>query len=93
MHGAHIVAKILGKEEYYEQWKAQLLVVANRIKQMREILRKELERLNTPGTWNHITDQIGMFTYTGLNKKQCEIMINDYHVFMLTNGRISMVLH
>jgi aspartate aminotransferase len=26
--------------------------------------------INNIGTWNHITDQIGMFSYTGLNEKQ-----------------------
>ena len=41
--------------------------MANRIKDMRTYLKKKLEDLGTPGTWNHITDQIGMFSYTGLN--------------------------
>ena len=57
---------------------------------MRKVLRNELERLKTPGTWNHITDQIGMFSYTGLTQKQCEILINKYHVYLLKSGRISM---
>ena len=34
---------------------------------MRAGLRSRLEGLKTPGTWNHITDQIGMFSYTGLS--------------------------
>jgi aspartate aminotransferase, cytoplasmic len=38
---------------------------------MRKVLREELERIKTPGTWHHITDQIGMFSFTGLNVKQC----------------------
>lgn len=31
------------------------------------MLREKLEELGTPGTWTHITQQIGMFSYTGLN--------------------------
>ena len=29
---------------------------------------KAIEAKGTPGTWNHVTDQIGMFTFTGLSK-------------------------
>lgn len=43
--------------------------MSSRIIQMRKALRTELEKLGTPGTWSHITDQIGMFSYTGLNGK------------------------
>jgi len=57
---------------------------------MRKALRSELEKLGTPGTWNHITDQIGMFSYTGLSTQQCEILINKYHIYLLKSGRISM---
>ena len=64
--------------------------VASRIIKMRSALRNELESLQTPGKWNHITDQIGMFSYTGLSTKQCEILINKYHVYLLKSGRISM---
>ena len=31
-----------------------------------------------------------MFSYTGLSTKQCEILINKYHVYLLKSGRISM---
>ncbi len=57
---------------------------------MRKALRSELELIKTPGTWNHITDQIGMFSYTGLSSAQCEILIKKYHVYLLKSGRISM---
>ena len=36
--------------------------MSERIVKMRALLRKKLEDLGTPGTWNHITDQIGMFS-------------------------------
>lgn len=38
-----------------------------RIKDMRQALRENLEKLGTPGKWEHITQQIGMFSFTGLN--------------------------
>lgn len=57
---------------------------------MRKLLREELERIKTPGTWDHITNQIGMFSFTGLTTKQCEILIEKYHIYLLKSGRISM---
>lgn len=57
---------------------------------MRHLLRQTLEKIGTPGKWNHITDQIGMFSYTGLSEKACEIMINKYHIYLLKSGRISL---
>ena len=40
--------------------------MAKRILEMRHALRDCLERMGTPGHWDHITSQIGMFSYTGL---------------------------
>lgn len=57
---------------------------------MRLALRKRLEEIGAPGTWNHITDQIGMFSYTGLNPQQSEHLINKHHIYLVKNGRISM---
>jgi len=92
MHGALIVHRVLSNPEYYKQWAKELETVSKRIIEVRDLLRKKLEELKTPGTWEHITDQIGMFSYTGLNEKICESLINKYHVYMLKNGRISLVI-
>lgn len=56
---------------------------------MRALIRKELENIGTPGTWDHITDQIGMFSYTGLSPKVCEILTSKYHIYLMKTGRIS----
>lgn len=36
---------------------------------MRHALRSKLEELGTPGRWEHVTQQIGMFSYTGLSRR------------------------
>lgn len=66
-HGALIVETILNDNDLYEEWQQNLQVMPNRIKTIRQTLYNELIRLKTPGTWNHIIDQIGMFSYTGLS--------------------------
>jgi len=41
--------------------------MGDRIIQMRSMLFSKLKELGTPGTWNHIAEQKGMFSFTGLN--------------------------
>lgn len=53
--------------------------MADRILTMRSELRARLEALKTPGTWNHITEQIGMFSFTGLNRKCPPTTSNAHH--------------
>ena len=67
--GAQIEKGILGDPESKENWLAYIQTMAHRIKAMRKKLREELEQLETPGSWKHITEQIGMFSYTGLSSK------------------------
>jgi len=90
IHGAQLVIKILGNEERLEAWKRELKGMADRILEVRDMLRKGLEAKKTPGTWNHITDQIGMFSFTGLTPAQCERLINKHHIYLLKSGRISL---
>lgn len=48
--------------------------MADRVLLMRAQLKEKLQGLETPGTWDHITDQIGMFSFTGLNRE-----FSDHH--------------
>mmetsp|Transcript_45909 Transcript_45909/g.91078 ORF Transcript_45909/g.91078 Transcript_45909/m.91078 type:complete len:412 (+) Transcript_45909:61-1296(+) len=89
-HGAEIVMQILGSEGNFQAWQTELTAMANRILEVRDLLRKGLEEKGTPGTWNHITDQIGMFSYTGLSPTMCERLINEHHIYLLKSGRISL---
>jgi len=89
-HGARIVSIVLNDHALYQEWKSELQGMSGRINSMRKILREELERLKTPGNWSHITSQIGMFSFTGLTPKQSAAMAEKWHIYLLSNGRISM---
>eukprot|EP00929_Paragymnodinium_shiwhaense_P123434 TRINITY_DN972_c0_g1_i2.p1 TRINITY_DN972_c0_g1~~TRINITY_DN972_c0_g1_i2.p1 ORF type:complete len:410 (+),score=120.80 TRINITY_DN972_c0_g1_i2:75-1304(+) len=89
-HGALIVNKLLTTPELKKQWLEELRFMADRIVKMRVALREAIEKQGAPGTWNHITDQIGMFTFTGLNEAQVKKMIEEWHIYMTKDGRISM---
>ncbi|RDW67584.1 hypothetical protein BP6252_08980 [Coleophoma cylindrospora] len=87
--GSSIVKTILQSEALTTQWMDDLQVMSGRIKTMRESLYNELIKLNTPGTWTHIVNQIGMFSYTGLTVPQIKYLREKYHIYMLVSGRIS----
>lgn len=89
-HGARIVATVLRNPDLFKEWKTHILTMSSRIKEMRTSLYERLVRLGTPGSWEHITQQIGMFSYTGLTERQVEHLINHYHIYLLRSGRINM---
>ncbi|XKL59072.1 hypothetical protein PGB90_000088 [Kerria lacca] len=88
-HGARIVSTILNNSKYFEEWNSCIRIMSERITEMRKELREKLENRTKFGTWKHITDQIGMFSYTGLSADQVEILKNKYHIYMLKSGRIN----
>lgn len=88
--GARIVGSVLNDPELRQEWMDCIKTMSGRIIQMRQALFKELTKLGTPGTWTHITQQIGMFSYTGLNEEQSKQLIEKYHIYLLKSGRINM---
>jgi len=61
-HGARLVSLILNTPELFEDWKRDIWTMAGRIIEMRKELHRLLtEELRTPGNWDHIINQIGMF--------------------------------
>lgn len=89
-YGARIVNIVLNDEALFAEWKENLKYMSSRIIEMRNALRHHLEQLQTPGTWNHITDQIGMFSFTGLKAPQVKVLKEKYSIYMTDNGRVSM---
>lgn len=90
IHGASIVATILKDSNMHHEWTIELKAMAERIISMRQQLFNALQSRGTPGDWSHIIKQIGMFTFTGLNSEQVTYMTKEYHIYMTSDGRISM---
>ncbi|KAI2614197.1 pyridoxal phosphate-dependent transferase [Hypoxylon fragiforme] len=90
LYGARIASTVLNDPKLFAEWEENLRTMSGRIISMRKALRAKLEELGTPGTWNHITDQIGMFSFTGLTEPQVLKIRSDFHIYMTKNGRISM---
>lgn len=87
-HGARIAKLVLTNPQLRAEWESEMRDMSSRIIRMRTILRDELVRLKTPGTWDHITKQIGMFSYLGLSKEQCQ-KLQDRRMFVMLTGRAS----
>jgi aspartate/tyrosine/aromatic aminotransferase len=89
-HGAAVASAVLNDPDMFARWQQELKGMADRIITMRHKLKEELLAAGAPGSWDHIVDQIGMFSYTGLTPEQVAHMTEKWHVFMTRDGRISM---
>ena len=66
-----------------------LEMMADRIAEMRTKLVSTLEKVGSTHDWSHVTNQIGMFAYTGCNKEMCDLLTEKYAIFLTKDGRIS----
>lgn len=72
LNGGRIAGMVLSNEEMKLEWLENLKLVTNRITAMRELLKAKLTEVganSSTGNWDHITTQIGMFSFTGLTKE------------------------
>jgi aspartate aminotransferase, mitochondrial len=94
LHGAQLASEILGDAALFAQWQHELRLMAGRVRRMRSELREALRANGTPapggGDWQHITDQIGMFAYTGLKAAHVDALRERHHVYMTRDGRMCM---
>ncbi|XP_072978627.1 aspartate aminotransferase, chloroplastic-like [Typha angustifolia] len=91
VHGARIVANVVGDPTLFGEWKKEMEQMAGRIKNVRQRLYDSLSQKDTSGKdWSFILKQIGMFSFTGLNKAQSDSMTDKWHVYMTKDGRISL---
>lgn len=71
IHGARIVASVVGDPALFDEWRGEMQMMAGRIKTVRQKLYDSLTAKETKGKdWSFILKQIGMFSFTGLNKTQ-----------------------
>lgn len=87
-HGGAIVATVLGTPELRQQWEQELAGMRSRIKQMRQRLVDGLKAAGVKQDMGFITDQIGMFSYSGLNKDQMMRLRSEFGVYGTDTGRM-----
>ena len=61
----------------------------NKSQRYENCFKKKLEETGTKRNWDSIILQKGMFAYTGLTPDQCDRLKNEFHIYMVRTGRIS----
>ncbi len=87
-HGGTVVAMVLHSPELRALWEKELGEMRVRIKQMRTALVEGLKAAGVKADMGFITDQIGMFSYSGLTKDQMVRLRTEFGVYGTDTGRM-----
>jgi aromatic-amino-acid transaminase len=87
-HGGQVVANVLNTPELRSLWEKELGEMRVRIKQMRSLLVDKLKSAGVKEDMSFITQQIGMFSYSGLSKDQMVRLRNEFAVYGTDTGRM-----
>ncbi len=87
-HGGAVVAAVLGNPELRALWEKELGEMRVRIKAMRQKLVEGLKAAGVQQDMSFITQQIGMFSYSGLTKDQMVRLRSEFGVYGTDTGRM-----
>ena len=87
-HGGAVVAAVLNNPELRALWEKELGEMRVRIKEMRQKLVDGLKAAGVKQDMGFITDQIGMFSYSGLSKDQMVRLRSEFGVYGTDTGRM-----
>lgn len=88
MTGGLLVATVLGNEELRAQWASDVETMRTRMDSMRKLLSEEIRALSNEVDVGFLTNQRGMFSYTGLSAQQVDIMRERDGVHLVGSGRM-----
>ena len=87
-HGGKIVAAVLANAELRRLWEQELAQMRNRIRVMRRQLVERVQA-HAPGfDFGFVTQQRGMFSYSGLSKEAVARLREQFSVYAVDSGRI-----
>jgi aromatic-amino-acid transaminase len=87
-HGAQVVATVLNTPSLRALWEEELAGMRVRIKEMRTALLQKLQAAGVKQDMSFITQQKGMFSYSGLNKDQMQRLRSEFGIYGVDSGRI-----
>jgi aromatic-amino-acid transaminase len=88
IHGGSVVAAVLNNPEWRSLWESELAEMRVRIKEMRQKLVDGLQAAGVQRDMSFITQQIGMFSYSGLTKDQMVRLRNEFGIYGTDTGRM-----
>ena len=87
-HGGQVVANVLSTPELRALWEKELAAMRVRIKQMRSLMVEKLKAAGVKQDMSFITQQVGMFSYSGLTKDQMVRLRSEFGVYGTDTGRM-----
>ena len=88
-HGGLIVSTILADDALRAEWEAELTEMRQRIAQMRTLFVESLKAEGVTQDFSFISRQNGMFSFSGLNKDQVNRLRDEFAIYIVGSGRIS----
>jgi aspartate aminotransferase len=88
-HGGLIVSTIALDAELSVLWEKELSAMRQRILEMRALFVTSLAKAGAKRDFSFITQQKGMFSFSGLNKDQVERLKADHGIYIVGSGRIN----
>ena len=86
--GAQLVATVLTTPALRAMWEEELAGMRERIKATRAQLVQQLRAAGVQGDLSYITQQMGMFSYSGLAQQQMQRLRSEFGVYGVDSGRI-----
>lgn len=87
-HGGRIVDIVMNDDALYEQWVGEVYGMRDRIKAMRLKLKSVLEAKVPGRNFDYLTNQNGMFSFTGLTPEQVARLAHEFGIYMVSNSRM-----
>lgn len=87
-HGGAVVAAVLSNPELRQMWENELAGMRERIRAMRVGLVDKLKTKGVAQDFSFVTQQRGMFSYTGLSAAQVERLQSEFGIYAVNTGRI-----
>ncbi|MEY2659823.1 MAG: hypothetical protein RLZZ123_995 [Pseudomonadota bacterium] len=87
-HGGAVVSTVLNDPALRAMWEKELGDMRVRIKQMRQKMVDGLKAAGVKEDFSFITQQIGMFSYSGLSKPHMVRLRNEFGVYGTDTGRM-----
>jgi aromatic-amino-acid transaminase len=88
IHGGQVVATVLSTPELRQLWEEELAGMRIRIREMRAAFVSKLKEKAPAHNFDFVTQQRGMFSYSGLTKEQVEKLRDNNSIYAVDTGRI-----
>lgn len=89
VHGSLVVTEVLTNPKLYAAWQQELDELRDYIDYRRDLVLNKLKELNLIDKYLNYTDQKGMFICLQLSLEHVDLLREEYGIYIIDSGRIS----